>query len=195
MFHFRRYAVAVAGGCLLALMWVAPAHAVSENRSNFIGGFTYPVTVSGAQANIQSYNPRVCSPGGTSAWSMITVANLVGGSELAQIGWIRGSGFGLGDATYYFYEWTTLTDNNPPILIAPDTDGYGTSHKYTVYTNGSGSTLFLIDNTGYAHATLGWTPNSAQFLGVNRPGNCGDSIAWKGWRNASKPGSPEEVSA
>jgi len=32
-------------------------------------------------------------------------------------------------------------------------------------------------------------------IGMNRTGNCGGSIAWKGWRNARQPRIPKEVSA
>lgn len=42
---------------------------------------------------------------------------------------------------------------------------YGTSNKFTVYTNGNNVTQFLINNVSKASVSLNWTANHAEWMG------------------------------
>ncbi|PSR20895.1 MAG: hypothetical protein C7B43_21635 [Sulfobacillus benefaciens] len=149
---------------VLSFMGSTPALACTY-ADHHIGMATTTISTQGAQAVVYNYAPYVCSQGGVSAWSMIANSNNY--DEFAQVGWLRGTYWGSGCDVYFFYEYGQSNAVYNPAIISVDSaaTNYGTSNKFTVYTNGNNVTQFLINNVNKASVSLNWSANHAEWLG------------------------------
>lgn len=67
---------------------------------------------------------------------------------------------------YYFYEYGSSSNLNPPVMLSAVSNPTGSAtDKFTVYTNGNNVTEFLINGSLKFSTTLNWTANNAQWLG------------------------------
>lgn len=153
---------AVLAGILGGLLLGSAAYACTNPGLYFDGAVTAIISTQGSQAKIDHYDPRMCLS--SSAWAMMD--NQSNSNELAQIGWLKLSGWST-STVYFFYEYGQSGQLYMPISLGavPHPTNSSIWDQFTVYTNGNGVTLFIIDGVGQARATLNWTANNAQWFG------------------------------
>lgn len=84
------------------------------------------------------------------------------GTEFAQVGWAKEYNW---SSAYVYYFWESNATNGPQKIELVPNPGSGGGDTYTVYTNGSGHTLFIINGTGYANQTLNFSPTRVYYAG------------------------------
>lgn len=156
----------------------------------------FSTAVFGARANIQFYDPLLCtstmsfSNSFSTAWAMVSSASP--NNEWAQMGYMNAgplSQFSLG--VHYVSQWTDLNDANPPHTKVTGTPGT-TSHRYQAYQSPSDGLLHMyIDSTSYDTSNYNpsghWDPHwAAEYagetgdFGSNVPGVGGNHVRFDG---------------
>ena len=148
----------------------------------------------GAQAYISHYSPRICSSsevgvGSSSVWSMM--ANTAAGNpgwDLAQVGWLKLQSWNT-STPLYFYEWEDVGTNNGPQQLGtvPNPTDTAIQDDFTVYTDGSGATHFMINGVDQiTPIPLNWYANAVEYDGeIHNPvdqiaGDTGDLAYFSG---------------
>jgi hypothetical protein len=139
------------------------ALACTNDGSHYFDGTRHVETLAGAQAYIARYEPRVCDE--SSAWAMVQNNTAGTGKELAQVGWIRGTGFG-DNYVHYFYEFGTSPSNlNPPVILGVVPGAHSLQlDKFSVFETSPGTFTFNINTHSKDTESLDWTPNEGDWL-------------------------------
>jgi hypothetical protein len=128
----------------------------------WIGARRGNISIQGAQAEVQRYDPCVCDE--TFAWALMANSSQPS-DEVAQVGWLKWVKWST-TTVYYFWEYGQSGVLYNPVKVSAVPNPQGAAFdEFTVYTNGNGHTLFMIDGNGVGNEVLNWTPNEGQWMG------------------------------